>query len=261
MWSTGADYERYMGRWSRLVAARFVPWLEVKEDASWLDVGCGVGALASTILDLARPATVKGIDPSDGFIEEARVAVPDERVEFLTGDARSLPFAEAAFEAVTSGLVLNFVPEPAQAVVEMARVATPGGVVGAYVWDYAGKMDLFSIFWREAVRLDPDASSLDQARKFGALTQPDALAGLWQAAGLIDVTTDSLEIDLDFRDFDDFWTPFLGGQGGAPTYVATLTTDQVDQLRAALRSVVPVAPDGSIRLGARAWAVKGKKAD
>lgn len=139
-----------MGRWSRLVAREFLAWLAVSPDSAWLDVGCGTGALMQGILDVEAPRSVVGIDPSEGYIGYAREHVRYDRVRFEVGDAHNLPFEAATFDAVVSGLVLNFVPEPARAVAEMKRVARPGGTVAAYVWDYAGKMELMRYFWDAA---------------------------------------------------------------------------------------------------------------
>jgi SAM-dependent methyltransferase len=258
MWQSGDDYERYMGRWSRLVAAKFVSWLHVQPAASWLDVGCGAGALTSAILSRADPATVIGIDPSSGFLDQARAGIHDSRATFTDGDAQALPLGGGTFDAVVSGLVLNFVPDGKQAASEMVRVLRPHGLAAAYVWDYAGTMELFSLFWRAAGDVDSAAGEYDQARKFGAFAQPDVLAGLWEDAGLTDVEATAIDIELGFRDFDDFWTPFLGGQGGAPAYLATLAPEQVEAVRERLRQQVPSANDGSIQLAARAWAVKGR---
>jgi ubiquinone/menaquinone biosynthesis C-methylase UbiE len=138
-WSSGGAYESYMGRWSRPVAQEFLAWLEVPAEGRWLDVGCGTGALSQAILEMASPREVRGIDPSPGFVDYARKQAKDRRARFEVGDAQALPYSKATFEAVVSGLVLNFVPEPATAVAEMARVAVPGGTVAAYVWDYAAR--------------------------------------------------------------------------------------------------------------------------
>jgi ubiquinone/menaquinone biosynthesis C-methylase UbiE len=63
IWAQAAPYERYVGRWSRLVAREFIDWLGVAAEADWLDVGSGTGALAATVLDVASPASVTGVDP------------------------------------------------------------------------------------------------------------------------------------------------------------------------------------------------------
>lgn len=132
-WAVGGAYEGYVGRWSRQVAASFLPWIGVPPGRRWLDVGCGTGALSDVVLAAAGPAEVVGVDPSPGFVAHGRAQLADPRVRFMVGDARSLPFPDGRSDAVISGLVLNFVPEPAAAAAEMARVATPGGTVAAYV--------------------------------------------------------------------------------------------------------------------------------
>ena len=143
-----------MGRWSRLVARQFVPWLDVPSGAHWLDIGCGTGTLVHTILDTVSPQAVLGIDPSEGYIEFARKNVQDPRVAFRLGDAQKLPVKSAAYDAVVSGLVLNFIPKPSQALSEMIRAVRVGGIVTAYVWDYAYKTQLIRYFWSAAVALD-----------------------------------------------------------------------------------------------------------
>lgn len=259
-WSVGSTYDQFMGRWSRQLAREMIPWLEVAPGATWLDVGCGAGALTATILALADPALVTGVDPSAGFLAFAAASITDARVTFVAGDAQALPFADGSFHAVASSLVLNFVPNPALAAAEMKRVAAVGGVVSAHVWDYAGTMEFLQIFWQVAGDLDARAATLREGRTFGALTNPDALETLWRGTGLADVESASIDLVLRFRDFDDYWSPFLGGQGPAPAYVASLESPQVETLRDTLRNALPIAADGSIALAARAWAVKGRVA-
>jgi ubiquinone/menaquinone biosynthesis C-methylase UbiE len=138
VWEVGDAYEQYVGRWSRLVARDFLGWLDRAAGLRWLDVGCGTGALSASLLAAAAPAAVTGIDPSAGFLELARSQLGDPRVRFEQGDAQALPLVDGAVDAAVSGLVLNFVPDPARAVAEMRRAVRPGGTVALYVWDYAG---------------------------------------------------------------------------------------------------------------------------
>ena len=259
VWAAGDAYEPYIGRWSRLVARELLAWLGTAPGGSWLDVGCGTGALGAAVLAAADPATVVGLDPSAGFLASARARLDDRRARFVVADARRLPLAGARFDAVVSGLVLNFVPDPAAAVAEMARVARPDGRVAAYVWDYAGGMELIRRFWDAAAALDPAAADLDEGRRF-PLCQPEPLAGLFRDAGLVEVAVRPIQVPTVFRDFDDYWTPFLGGQGPAPGYVLSLDGAGRAALREELAARLPAAADGSIALAARAWAVAGTAA-
>jgi SAM-dependent methyltransferase len=206
-WSSGEAYEPYVGRWSRLVAREFLAWLAVSPGQRWLDVGCGTGALTQTIMGLAEPRAVTGVDPSEGYIAYACASTPDARVRFDVGDAQALPAEAGAYDAVVSGLALNFVPDPGPALAEMARVTRPGGVVAAYVWDYAGQMQLMRHFWDAAVALDPRARELDEGRRF-PLCHPEPLARLFTAARLHDVVTHAIAVPTLFRDFDEYqvWT-------------------------------------------------------
>jgi SAM-dependent methyltransferase len=155
-----------------------------------------------------------------------------------------------------SGLVLNFIPQPDRAVTEMTRVTRSGGVVAAYVWDYAGRMQLIRHFFDAAMALDPNAAELDEGRRF-PICQPDALSRLFESAGLHNVEVRPIEVSTVFRDFDDYWSPFLGGQGPAPGYVMSLSDERRAALRERIRAGLPFARDGSIPLVARAWSVRG----
>ncbi len=256
LWASGAAYEGYVGRWSRPVAREFLAWLAVPISARWLDVGSGTGALAEVILSRAAPAQVLGVDRSAAYVTYARERVQDARAAFVVGDATALPLGGGCVDAAVSALAINFVAHPHVAVSEMARVVRPGGCVAAYVWDYGGRMELIRAFWDAAVTLDPLAAALDEGRRF-PLCRPAALESLFREVGLRDVESRAIDVPTPFRDFDDYWAPFLGGQGPAPGYVATLTAGQRDRLREHLRRTLPIAADGTIRLAARAWAVRG----
>jgi SAM-dependent methyltransferase len=222
-----------------------------------LDVGCGTGALSQTIAELAAPSSMVGVDQSEAFVEQARAA-GIANSEFVVGDARSLPFGGDEFDAAVSGLVLNFVPEPERAAGEMRRVVRGDGVAAAYLWDYGDKMELMRYFWDAAAELDPRAAELDEGRRFHGIDRPDALESLWREAGHADVETRAIDVPTRFRDFDDYWSPFLGGQGPAPAYAMSLPDDARERLRGRLDETLPREPDGSIALVARAWAVRGR---
>jgi len=259
VWASGDAYEPYVGRWSRLVARDFVAWLAMPPGGRWLDVGCGTGALTEIILQHARPRSVKGVDQSAAFVEHARAQISGRSASFDVGDAHALPVDSARYDAVVSGLVLNFVPQPAVAIEEMLRAAKPRGLVGAYVWDYAGKMELMRYFWDAAAALDPAACELDEGRRF-PLCQPDRLDELFAQPGLRDVQVRAIDVPTRFENFADYWTPFLGGQGPAPGYAMALSEERRAVLRDRIRAALPIASDGSIDLIARAWAVCGRKA-
>jgi SAM-dependent methyltransferase len=258
-WASGDAYEPYVGRWSRAVARQFVAWLGQHSQSRWLDVGCGTGALCSVILEAASPSAVVGVDPSSDYLAYARSRIPDARLRLAIGDAQALPITSRAFDAVVSGLALNFVPDPALALSEMARACRPGGIVGVYVWDYAEGMQLMRRFWDAAVALDSSARELDEGRRFADVCRPNALADLFARAGLRGVESTDVVTPTVFSDFDDYWTPFLGGQGPAPSYAMALSPDRREALRQRVYDRLPVEADGSIHLTARAWAVRGQR--
>jgi trans-aconitate methyltransferase len=254
-WAAGEAYEAYMGRWSRALARVFLQWLHPNPSGHWLEVGCGTGALTAAICDRCRPASVVACDPSEAFIEHARSTFSDACAFHVVTEATALPTRERGFDAVVSGLVLNFMPEPERALTVMRERSHSGGTVAAYIWDYAG-VEFLRYFWDEAVALNASAAPLHESHRFGFWQVP-ALTSLFHAAGLVQVDTDVLEIPTDFADFEDYWKPFLGGSGPAPAYVASLDPTQRELLRARLEQRLPYGDDGQIRLRARALAVRG----
>ena len=255
-WKAGAAYESYMGRWSRPLARSFIRWMTPAGGAHWLDVGCGTGALTSAICDLAAPASVLACDPSEPFIDHARKAVLDGRVAFVVAGVENLPDGNGTLDYIVSGLVLNFVANPGRAIARMSRGLRRGGMIAAYVWDYADGIEFLRRFWNEAVALDSAAAEFDEGRRF-PLCKPDALKALFLGASLRDVTISSLEIPTRFQHFLDFWTPFMRGTGPAPAYVASLSQEQRDLVCNRLEKSLTAEADGGISLKARAWAVRG----
>jgi SAM-dependent methyltransferase len=253
MWTGAAAYERYMGRWSRLVAREFLPWCGAGDGLRWLDVGCGTGVLSGAVAERCRPGLVLGVDRSEAFVAGARAGVPGPAA-FVVGDATALPVGEGVFDAAVSGLVLNFLPDPVAAVSATARAVRPGGTVAAYVWDYAEGMGFLRRFWDAAAEADPEAAALDEGRRFPGC-RPDALKEVWTRAGLAEVAVTGIEVPTAFAGFDDLWAPFLAGQGPAPAYLASLGPAARERVREALAAS---AGDGG-SLTARAWAVRGRR--
>ncbi len=255
----GSDaYERYIGRWSRPVADQFVVWLDVPPGQRWLDVGCGTGALSDAILKRSAPASLIGVDPVEPFIARATAALTDPRASFRLGSAADTGLPDDAADVAVAGFVLNFVPDVGAALAEWRRVLEPGGVVGAYVWDYVRGMGFIRQFWDAAVTVDPAAAALDQGGRLG-LSAAGQLEAAFRAAGFVAVEAHSIAIPTVFADFDDLWLPFLGGTGGAPGYVATLDDAHRDAIRERLRRSVAAESDGSIHFEARAWAVRARE--
>lgn len=255
-WVSGLAYERFMGRWSTLVAREFLSWLAIPPARSWLDVGCGTGSLTRLILETHQPKEVIGIDSSASFIAHARRSIASPAVHFRIGLAQSLELDANSMDAVVSGLVLMLVPEPEAAVLEMLRVARPGGRIGIFVWDYADGMQMLRHFWDAAGELDPKARELDEGVTF-PLCRAGRLESLVREAGLKGVEARAIEVGTIFQDFDDFWQPFLGGVGIAPRYTMGLEPQERQRLEDKLRGSLPAEENGSISLIARAWAIKG----
>lgn len=254
LWESGDPYEYFMGRWSRLVSESFVEWLPVSPDRKWLDIGCGTGALSAAVVSRKNPATLVAIDQSEGFVKSTQQRLGSS-AHCEVGNAMQLAFQDASFDCVISGLVLNFIPEPETALREMKRVTAPEGIVAVYVWDYAGKMEFLQHFWDAVVELDPGAADMHEGTRFPNSTEA-GLRRQFEQAELENPIVEPLEIATDFKNFDDYWKPFLGVQGPAPTYLLSLNEADRNKLRDHLHDRLPIQEDGSIPMTSRAWAAK-----
>lgn len=255
-WQSGDPYEKFMGRWSTLVAQTFLDWLNIPTGRRWLDVGCGTGSLSKLILESRQPKEIICLDSSSDFISSAQRSIVHPQVRFKIGLAQSLDLDSNSVDAVVSGLALNFVPHPKAAVSEMLRVTKPEGKISIFLWDYADGMEMLRYFWDAAVELDESAEEFDEGIRF-PLCREGQLEVLVRNAGLSEVSATPIEVTTKFQDFDDYWLPFLGNVGPAPSYAMSLNQEGKQRLENKLRESLPIDENGSISLTARAWAVKG----
>src|SRR5512143_2411695 len=207
-WQDAAAYERYMGRWSRPLARKFVGRLGIPPGANWLEIGCGTGALTIAICELAAPGAVIACDTSADYVEYCREHLRFPRLEIAAATLEALPELAAGHDAVVSSLVLNFLPEPVAALARMRDACAPGGCVAACVWDYAEGMEFLRLFWDAAVALDPEARALHEGSRF-PLCKPGALRSAFRDAGLESVEVAPLTVSTPFGSFDDYWGPFI----------------------------------------------------
>ena len=255
-WDAGENYEVFMGRWSRKVTIGFLDWFNPDDDLEWLEVGCGSGALSSSIISRCNPRNLISIDPSQGFIETAKRNVTDQRAKFQIGDAQALPLEDNSRDVISSALVLNFIPDIPKALSEMKRVVRPGGSIAFYVWDYPnGGLEFVREFWKAATSLDPTAYQFAENQRFSFCT-PKGLTELAASSGLNTIECSAIEVPTIFESFEDYWHPFTLGTGPAPGYCVNLEDDARQILREKLSDDLPRQTDGSIALKARAWAVK-----
>jgi ubiquinone/menaquinone biosynthesis C-methylase UbiE len=254
----GGGYDKWMGRWSRLLAHEFLNWLNLPSKLRWLDLCCGSGVLTEAIVAGFAPARVAGIDASPQQIEFASSHRARPAVSFETADAVALPFGDASFDVAVSGLGLNYVPDPERALQEMRRVLVPEGTIAVYLWDYGEGARFLRYFWNAAAAVDREALVYDQAQRF-PLCNPEAMRKLIKGVGLKEVRTRPLDITTRFASFDDYWQPLLAGQGSAPNYLATRDERTQIAIRERLRNSLTADSDGAIELPARAWAVCGRR--
>ena len=257
MFADAEAYDRFMGRWSRLVAPRLVDFARLPEQGRLLDVGSGTGALAFAMAQRHHEARILGIDPSKQYVAYAveRNPYPD-RARFEVGDAQRLHFDSASFDGAASLLVFNFIPDPIEALLELRRVTKPGGGISAAVWDYGAGMRMLRIFWDAAVSVDRDAEKLDERHM--PLCRAGELSALWKQGGLDHIQEQAMDIEMRFDSFADYWEPFLLGQGPAGSYARRLGRAKLDDLRReVIRLLGPSREKAPFALPARLWAVRG----
>jgi SAM-dependent methyltransferase len=258
MFTAGDAYERFMGRWSRLLAPQLVAFAGVRDGERVLDVGTGTGSLASALEQAGPKIQVVGIDPSEGFIRYAQKNARSSRASFELGDAQALKFPDASFDRTLSLLVMNFIPDHAKAINEMRRVTRPQGIVGACVWDYDAGMEMLRFFWDEVVALDPAMEAKDERHM--KLSRQGQLGELWKKAGLVNVEEKPLVIEQAYTSFHDYWESFLKGAGPGGAYVVALTEARRQELETRMRArLLGNRADGPFTLKARAWCVKGQR--
>jgi ubiquinone/menaquinone biosynthesis C-methylase UbiE len=257
MFAMSAGYERFMGRWSRLLAPAYIAFSGVKDGDRVLDVGTGTGSLASAVEARMPTSEIVAIDPSEGFLAYAQKNAKTKRLRYEVGDAQALKFKDASFDNTLALLVMNFVPDHNKAIAEMRRVTRPQGFVSACVWDYDAGMQMLRFFWDEVVALDPAIEPKDERHM--KLSRQGQLGELWRKAGLSNIKEDSLVIDQAYSSFDDYWSPFTSGAGPGGAYVVSLSEDRRQQLEARMRKrLLGDRQDGSFTLKAKAWCVLGE---
>src|SRR3954463_8418521 len=254
MFSTSEGYERFMGRWSRLLAPAYLSFAGIRDADRILDVGTGTGSVACTVAAALPSSEIIGIDPSEAFIAYARTRSKSDRVRFEVGDVQALQHKDASFDQTMSLLVMNFVPDHQKAIGEMRRVTRPGGGVSACVWDYDAGMEMLRFFWDEVVALDPAMEPKDERHM--KLSREGQLGALWRKAGLTEVEERSLTIEQTYASFADYWTPFLKGAGPGGAYVVSISEERRRQLEVRLQKrLLGDRPDRAFTLKARAWCV------
>ena len=241
----GAEaYDRFMGRYSTKLAEPFADFAGVAAGIRVLDVGCGPGAFTDVAVRRAGAAAVCAIDPTPGFVETCRRRHPG--VDVRRAPAERIPFDAEMFDCAAAQLVFHFLSDPGAAAAEMTRVVGSGGVLAACVWDFADGMQMLRAFWDAALSLDPAAPDEARVLAFGGEGE---LTELFTAAGLEQVSEQTLAVDSSYVGFDELWEGFDAGVGPAGAYLTGLPEDRRLALRGALFDVLG-RPPGEFTLGA-----------
>jgi SAM-dependent methyltransferase len=256
LFNDGKAYERMMGRWSKLVGAIFLDWLDPPKNLRWVEVGCGNGAFTEELIARCAPAAVSAIDASEGQLAYARTRPGAKLAQFRRGDAQALPFADRSFDAAAMALVITFLADPAKAVAEMARVVRPGSLVATYMWDIPGR----------GIHLAPIQTAMESLgispppRPGADSSRRDFMQALWESAGLRSIETRVIRIPVAYSNFDDFWESNSAPIGLGGQVIKALSVSDKERLKARLREQLPIGTDGRIAYEAFANAIKGRTA-
>ncbi|WP_193509271.1 class I SAM-dependent methyltransferase [Cryobacterium sp. BB736] len=241
-------YDRFMGRYSRLLSPQLADFAGVAAGQRALDVGCGTGALTAELSARLGEDAVAAIDPAPRFVEATQQRHPGAKV--VQARAEDLPFGDDAFDVALAQLVVHFMRNPVVGLSEMRRVTRQGGVVAACVWDFTGGRSPLSLFWRVAGETDPGL--FDESERAG--TSEGDLERLFGAAGFADIVGSALEVSMEHAGFDEWWQPYTAGVGPAGEYLARADADRRDHIRERCRAELP---DGPFTVTAVAWAARG----
>jgi ubiquinone/menaquinone biosynthesis C-methylase UbiE len=250
----GAAYERLMGRFTRAAGEIFLEWVSLPRGLDWLDVGCGTGAFTQLLLDRCAPGRISAVDPSAEQIAFARETSAAKRVDFQIGDAQSLPFGSNAFDAAVMALVITFIPDPGKAVAELRRVTKPGGTIGAYMWDFFNK-GFPRQFLSDAV--ERMGFAVHHPAGYGN-SRMETMEGYFRSAGLVDIATRVIEVDVTYADFDTYWTAQTELVNDVVQQIRNMSAAEVERLKSQLRATLPQDKNGHIAYKARANAVKAR---
>ena len=250
----GGAYERLMGRFTRAAGEIFLDWLALPKGLSWIDVGCGTGAFTQVLSNRCAPSRVEAVDPAEAQIAYARTTPAAKGVNFRIGDAQSLPFGNAEFDAAVMALVITFVPDPAKAVAELKRVTKPGGTIGAYMWDFfnngSPRQRLSDAVERIGFQVHHPAGY--------AYSHIDAMEGFFRSAGLADIESRVIEVDVTYADFNTYWIAQTELVNDVVQKIREMSAAEVERLKADLRATLPKDKNGRIAYKASANAVKGR---
>lgn len=256
--TNGDAYETHMGRWSQRLAEVFLDFVGVADGEQVLDLGCGTGSLTFALAQRVQYQTIVGVDIAEAYIEHARERTKTPQIELSVGDATAIPLPDNSVDRVLSLLLMTFVADTQAALREMRRVARPGAVIAASVWDARGGHVTNRLFWDTASVLDSKAGEARAANYTRPMTRPGELAAAWHTAGLENIEEGMLGTRMDFKSFDDFWMPNLGKQGPVADYLQTLAPDAFDLVFHHVREAyLGGEEDGPRSFAAMAWGVKG----
>jgi SAM-dependent methyltransferase len=195
-----------------------------------LDAGCGSGRL--TVALAQAGAAVTGVDSSGEQLARARARAAEAAVELdlLEADFNApLPFADAAFDGVTSRLALMAASEPVATLRDLLRVLEPDGRLATALWASPAENPWFAIP-RDAIAAVLGVQRASFARAFGRLGDPDEAVDVHRAAGLRDVEATVLVAPLEVSSAAEHWQGLVRDNGHFRRIAATATSSELDAI-------------------------------
>ena len=258
--SNPQDYELWIGRWSARLAPIFIDFINLPKGGRFLDVGSGTGTLAAAVVAAVEDTEVVGIEPAESYLRYSQTRFSDDHLSFQQGNAMAIPFADKEFDGTLSLLILQELSDAPKAIREMRRVTRVGGCVAGSQWNFEDGMPMLALFWDAVVEVMDTQSAREAATECMVVSYPngEALTGLWEQAGLVEVETQLQEVQMTFESFDDYWKPFLSGVTKTASYAQKLSEEQKNALKERLWDLtIGGEKDRSFALTTQAWAVKG----
>lgn len=241
-------YDRFMGRYSTLLASRFADFAGVRAPQRALDVGAGTGALTGELVARVGEENVAAAEPSADYAATLRTRFP--RVDVREAPAEELPWEADSFDSALAQLVVIFLNDAPLAARELARVTRAGGVVATCMWEVDG-VEMMNALNEIRKRLLPGGWSPATEYRDEA-----SLRSLFEEAGLRDVETTRLAVSVSYDTVDELWEPAIhvGGPGGPAANA--FTAEQLVEGRAIFEEALG-NPTGRYELEGRAAAVRG----
>jgi ubiquinone/menaquinone biosynthesis C-methylase UbiE len=241
--------EAYHAFWASLTASVAEPLLDaagVRAGSRVLDVACGPGNIAS--IAAARGAIVTGVDVAAAMVARASAAHPE--ITFREGNAESLPFPDASFDAAVANFLILHLGDPDRGAAELARVLAHGGAVAMTSWDDAERAEIFGLLDAAVERAGAPASGgVPEGPDPFRFADDSELRALLERAGLDDVRVDTVSFEQQLA-LQDLWRGVSDGTVRMRAYLRAQSPETRERIRDAVGELL-AEHGGAIRFSVK----------